>query len=382
MNNSDLKVYYKQYVYPIIGIKLEFPSVIDRMKTVIAFEFKAIYKIDHTLTTMSVCMDSEEQITKQSAQTPWYKNEAIKENVTQKMSHFISFVKSNADDDSINFIVTDTSEDMHDYDKGVQIVSYSNGQLDDQNFEPPSSPYQLEHSSVQHDSIKLAWSKPQYGSTLVQRYIVFYHAEQDPPQNCKSVMTEAVETTMVITNLVPNTSYIFQVQAACTIGKSEPSIGLTVKTDVHQSKIIPPCQATQPTINTLPAPGQPSAGNVTHNSIELTWEEPKPCDETVDHYIVSCRCVDDDEDDKIFKAENNKTSIVILGLAQETSYQFRVSAQYKTGLSKVSRKSKATMTTPLLLVAGPPGKPSVVNTTSNSIDLTWEKPRENPYNMD
>ena len=367
----------------ILGVKLEFPTVIDPMKTVIAFEFKAINRIDQTLMTMSECLDSEKQITKQSAQTPWYKNEAIKENVTQKMSQFISFVKSNVDNDSIKFIVTDTSEDKHDYDKGVQIVSYSNGQRNDQNFEPPSSPYQLEHSSVQHDSIKLAWSKPQYGSTSVERYIVFYHAEQDPPQNCKSVMTEAVETTMVITNLVPNTSYIFQVQAACTIGKSEPSIGLTVKTlDDHQSKIIPPCHATQPTINTLPAPGQPSAGNVTHNSIELTWEEPKPCDKTVDHYIVSCCCVDDDEDDKIFKTENNKTSIVILGLAQETTYQFRVSAQYKTGVSEVSRKSKAIKTSPLLLVAGPPGKPSIVNTTSNSIDLTWKKPQENPDNMD
>ena len=381
MNNSDLKV---QYVYPIIGIKLEFPTVIDRMKTVIAFEFKAIYKIDQTLTTMSVCLDSEEQITKQSVQTPWYKNEAIKENVTQKMSHFISFVKSNADNDSINFIVTVTSEDTHDYDKGVQIVSYSNGQLDDQNFEPPSSPYQLEHSSVQHDSIKLAWSKPQYGSTSVQRYIVFYHAEQDPPQNCKSVMTKAVETTMVITNLVPNTSYTFQVQAACTIGKSEPSIGLTVKTlDDHQSKIIPPCHATQPTINTLPAPGQPSAGNVTHNSIELTWEEPKPCDKTVDHYIVSCCCVDDEDDqDKLFETKNNDKSFVIPGLAQETSYRFKVSAEYKTGLSKESKRSKAIKTLPQVIVAGPPGKPVVMNTTSNSINLKLIKPQENPDNMD
>ena len=367
----------------ILGVKLEFPTVIDPMKTVIAFEFKAINRIDRTLTTMSEYLDSEKQIAKHSVQTPWYKNEAIKENVTQKMSQFISFVKSNADNDSINFIVTGTSEDTHDYDKGVQIVSYINGQLDDQNFEPPSAPCLLEQSSVQHDSIKLAWSKPQYGSTSVQHYIVFYHAQQDPPLNCKSEMTEAVETTMVITHLVPNTSYTFRVQAACIIGKSEPSIGIIVKTlDDRQSMIIPPCQATQPTINTLPAPGQPSAGNVTDNSIELTWEEPKPCDDSIDRYIVSCCCVDDDEEDKIFLTENNKTYIVIFGLAQETSYQFRASAQYKTGLSKESRKSKAIMTTPLLLVAGPPGKPSIVNTTSNSIDLKWEKPQENPDNID
>ena len=209
---------------------MEFPTVIDPMKTVIAFEFKAINKIDHTLTTMSEYLDSDKQIAKHSVQTPWYKNEAIKENVTQKMSQFISFAKSNADDDSIKFIVTDTSEDTHDYDKGIQIVSYSNGQIDDQNFEPPSSPYQLEHSSVQHNSIKLIWSKPQYGSTSVQHYIVFYHAQQDSALNCKSEMTKALETTTVITNLVPNTSYTFRVQAACIIGKSEPSIGITVKT--------------------------------------------------------------------------------------------------------------------------------------------------------
>ena len=129
-------------------------------------------------------------------------------------------------------------------------------------------------------------------------------------------------------------------------------------------------------------PGQPSAGNVTDNSIELMWEEPKPCDDSIDHYIVSCCCVDDDEEDKIFQTENNKTSIVIFGLAQETSYQFRVSAQYKTGLGKVSRKSKAIQTNRLVLVAGPPGKPSVVNATSNSIDLKWEKPQKNSDNIE
>ena len=245
----------------ILGVKLEFPTVIDPMKTVIAFEFKAINRIDQTLMTMSECLDSEKQITKQSVQTPWYKNEAIKENVTQKMSHFISFVKSNADDDSIKFIVTDTSEDTHDYDKVVQIVSYSNGQLDDQDFEPPS-PCQLVPCRVQHDSISLSWSKPQYGSPSVQSYTMFYHIEDDPLQKCKSQMSEGPETTITIIDLVPETRYIFKVQANCPTGKSETSEKVIVKTDVlvgvddQHTKNVPTGQATQQSTNALPVPAQ------------------------------------------------------------------------------------------------------------------------------
>ena len=246
---------------PIIGMKLEFPSAIDSMKKIIAFEFKAISKIDHALVKPTACVHSKEQIhkadMKEMVQTPWYKNEVIKKNVTLKMSQFTSFAESNADDDSIKFIVTDTSEDTHMCDKGVQIVSYTNGQPDDKDFEPPSSPYQLIPSNVQHDRVNLTWSKPEYGSTSVQSYTVFYHTEDDSGQECKQQTTETNETAIVITDLVPNTSYILRVRANCPTGKGEASKNITVKTtsgDIQMMEEVPPCQTTT---HTLPVLGRP-----------------------------------------------------------------------------------------------------------------------------
>ena len=231
-------------------MKLEFPLVIDCTKKVIAFEFKAINTIDRAV---SKCIISEEEISQTSweepVQTPWYKNEAIKKNIALKMSQFTSFAKSNPDDESIAFIVTDTSEDTHVCDKGVQLVSYINGKHDDQDFEPPSSPTQLVASNVQHDSVNLTWSKPQYGSTLVQNYTVFYHTEDDPSQEFRSQVTEDNKTAVVVTGLVPETQYIFKVQANCPTGKSEASENITVKTQVlvggddqHMEDYPTPCQ--------------------------------------------------------------------------------------------------------------------------------------------
>ena len=242
---------------------MEFPSAIDCTKRVIAFEFNAIEKTDQALVKMSACMQSEKQIgetyVKETVKNPWYKNEAIKENVVLKMRQFSTFAKSNDDDDNITFIVTDTSEGTHTFDKSVHIVSYTNGQRIDQDFEPPSVPYQLVSSSVQHNSISLSWSKPQYGSPSVQSYTMFYYIEDDPLQKCKSQMSEGPKTTMTIIDLVPETRYIFKVQANCPTGKSEMSKKVIVKTDVlddQHTMNVPAVQAPQQSTNALSVPAQ------------------------------------------------------------------------------------------------------------------------------
>ena len=236
----------------IIELQLS-TSVIDSMKRVIAFEFKSISGSDHNLTKMSAHLQSKAQSAEdfeEPVPTPWYKDEDIKKNVILKMKQFSSFAESNADNESVYFIVTDTSEDTTMCGKGVQLVSYIKGEPDNQDFEPPSSPYQLEHSSVQCNtcSIELTWSKPQYGSTSVQNYTVFYYSEDDTAQECKSQTTEADEAAVVITDLVPNTSYILQVQANCPTGKSEASKNIRVKAtdgDSQQMENFPPRHTNQ-----------------------------------------------------------------------------------------------------------------------------------------
>ena len=117
-------------------------------------------------------------------------------------------------------------------------------------------------SSVQHNSISLSWSKPQYGSPSVQSYTMFYHIEDDPLQKCKSRISEGPETTMTIIDLVPETRYIFKVQANCPTGKSEMSEKVIVKTDVlvgvddQHTMNVPTGQDTQQSTDALPVPTQ------------------------------------------------------------------------------------------------------------------------------
>ena len=237
-----------------------FPLEIDFMTRVIAFEFKIINKNDQALINMSACIHSEEQIGKTELEEPvrtlWYKSDAIKKDIMLKMRQFSSFATSNADNECIDFIVTDTSDDTSICDKGVQIVSYINGELHDQDFEPPSSPQKLVYSSVQSNGIKLAWSKPEYGSTSVQSYTVFYHTEDDSAKEYKLKEMKCAETAVIISDLIPNTSYILKIQANCTTGKSEISENIKVKTgapmngDDQYMEDNPTGQATQQSTST------------------------------------------------------------------------------------------------------------------------------------
>ena len=77
-------------------MKFEFPihdSVFATKKKVIAFEFTAINKIDQGLMKMSACMNSGKQEFEQPVKGTWYKNIAIKGNVTLKLIQFSSYAK-------------------------------------------------------------------------------------------------------------------------------------------------------------------------------------------------------------------------------------------------------------------------------------------------
>ena len=261
---------------------------------------------------------------------------------------------------------------------------------------PPGKPSVLNTTS---NSVDLQWKKPQENPDNMDGYKVLYRSKDDPPNSeCKSQQTNGVVEQITISGLVPEKPYYFKVQAMYNQVEGEPSTVSEAYTNSTLSKlgdVESPHQATHISASiskVLPVPHQPRVVNITHNSIELTWKKPKPCGENVEHYVVSCfNSVDNNDDDdsdsdktkcKLFETKNDENTIVILGLIQDTNYQFSVKAQYKTGLSENSKKSAVIKTQQLLAVAGPPGKPSVVNKTSNSVTLSWEKPQENPHNVD
>ena len=358
-------------------MKFEFPlhnSAFADKKRVIAFEFTAVNKIDQGLMKMSACMNSRKQHFEQPVKGPWYKNKATKGNVTLHMRQFSSYVKSKAicNDESIIFIVTDASEDTCICDNAVRIVSYTNGELDDQDFETPS-PYQIMTPplvagppgkpsvvNTTSNSISLKWEKPQEYPEYTHSYKVLYSRDDLPNSQWKSQLTDSVVEHITISELIPNKCYYFKVQA------------LYHKT-AGQESLVSDAISTEHVV--FGPPGECIAEDVTHDSVTLYWSKPpniNPC--MVECYKVLYRFECDPHGDWKSKiTEDGKTNIKIHGLSPETKYIFKVQAGSSDHhFGKESKESDAIMTKSA--ICSPPGKPQVEVRDSSVVQLKWTKP--------
>ena len=359
-------------------MKFEFPlhdSVLATKKRVIAFEFTAINKIDQGLMKMSARMNSENQDFKQPLKGPWYKNIAMKVNVTLQMRQFSSYAKSKAiyNDESVIFIVTDASEDTRICDNAVRIVSYTNGELDDQDFETPS-PYQIMTPplvagppgkpsvvNTTSNSIDLKWEKPQEYPEYTHSYKVLYCSRDDLPNSqWKSQLTNSVVEHITISELIPNKCYYFKVQALYHKTASKESL---VSDAISTEHVV------------FDPPGECRAEDVTHDSVTLYWSKPPNINPSkVEHYKVLYRFDSDPHGDWKSKiTEDEKTTIKIHGLSPKTKYIFKVQAGSSDHhFGKESKESDVIMTESA--ICSPPGKPQVEVRDSSVVQLKWTKP--------
>ena len=359
-------------------MKFEFPihnSVFATKKRVIAFEFTAINKIDQGLMKMSAYMNSGKQDFEQPVKIPWYKSIAMKGKVTLKMRQFSSSAKSKAiyNDESVIFIVTDTSEDTCICDNAVRIVSYTNGELDDQDFKTPS-PYQVmtlplvagppgkpSVVNTTSNSIDLKWEKPQEYPEYTHRYKVLYCSRYDLPNSqWKSRLTNSVVEHITISELIPNKCYYFKVQALYHITASKESLVSDAISTKHA---------------VFGPPGECRAEDVTHDSVTLYWSKPPNINPSkIERYKVLYRFDPDPHGDwKSKMTEDEKTNIKIHGLSPKTKYIFKVQAGSSDHhFGKESKESDVIMTESA--ICSPPGKPQVEVRDSSVAQLKWTKP--------
>uniref|UniRef100_A0A1X7SFW6 Fibronectin type-III domain-containing protein n=1 Tax=Amphimedon queenslandica TaxID=400682 RepID=A0A1X7SFW6_AMPQE len=90
-------------------------------------------------------------------------------------------------------------------------------------FDPPGRPGKPTAISVEHDSIKLEWKAPQYGSSTIDSYIVSLQCISESPEKWLNQETKGNETTITLNQLQPDTKYIVKVRADCSLGHSEES---------------------------------------------------------------------------------------------------------------------------------------------------------------
>ena len=220
--------------------------------------------------------------------------------------------------------------------------------------------------SVTHDSVQLEWSKPERGVESITSYTILYRAQfNDPPNQWIEKRSVSAEERVVVSQLLENTTYFFQVQPECEAG-----VGLESDiSDPIMTEIIFPSK-----------PGKPRALKVTHDSIKLEWTKPEQGAHNVTSYSVFCHSSSDPADYWTeYKHITTEESVLISQLREDTPYYFKIQPQCadKDGLqSDVSDPISTEM-----IIPSQPGKPKCVGATHDSIQIEWTKPELGAHNI-
>ncbi|XP_076349782.1 cell adhesion molecule Dscam1-like isoform X2 [Tachypleus tridentatus] len=224
--------------------------------------------------------------------------------------------------------------------------------------EPPDNPQSVKVVSFTSRSVTLSWLPPFTGNSPITEYIVQWKKKEDKWQQQSSNSTiRGNETTFIISNLLPFTSYSFRVFAVNRLGTSEASQAVHAKSNEE-------------------APGGPpvhvQAEATGAQSIKVTWKSPEKhlhygiirgyyvgykLAESVDTYIYQTLKVND----LGFREESHLTN-----LRRYTKYAVVVQAYNNKGTGPPSEE-----TTVRTLENDPPFQPSlkILATTSSTVQF-------------
>ena len=218
----------------------------------------------------------------------------------------------------------------------------------------PSKPEHPKVVSVTHNSVSLEWAKPTQYAKYVTDYCVSYCSEE---QQSKKTKVNVEEKIVTINGLLPETMYIYRVQAQSETGFSETS---------------------EVSISTLPPkpsqPGQPQPVNLGHDKITIAWAKPQENAKYIQNYTVKYT---KDSETHAWTTVNTvivKEVLEVNGLEPNTNYIFKVQAESTKGCSKESEVSNAMKTRSP--IPSQPGKPTYRVKAHDRITLFWSKPNE------
>ena len=142
----------------------------------------------------------------------------------QQFRKFTTFAEANKENERAKFVMAVAENCDEDTDNGSEILLFENYCLSEK-FDPPGIPHKISipPDDITDCSIRLEWSKPEYGFESVEHYTVSYCLISDPPEVWKTKMTKSNETFATVDNLQARKSYIFKVRAECRAGVSQYS---------------------------------------------------------------------------------------------------------------------------------------------------------------
>ena len=251
--------------------------------------------------------------------------------------------------------------------KNSDSIDLKRSPFDEVSGDFPSKPGKPHALNITHDSIHLEWAKPDEGVESVTSYTILYRAQfSDPPNQWMETRSVSADEKVVVSHLLENTTYLFQVQPECEAG-----VGLESDvSDPIKTKMIIPSK-----------PGKPRALNITHDSIKLEWTKPEQGAHNVNSYSVLHRLTRDDPAEYWtgYNSVTTENSIIISQLRDNTFYSFIIQPHCADGdglQSDVSDPIKTKM-----IIPNQPGKPECISVTHDTIQIEWTKPEQGAHNV-
>uniref|UniRef100_A0AAR2JHP9 Titin n=1 Tax=Pygocentrus nattereri TaxID=42514 RepID=A0AAR2JHP9_PYGNA len=223
---------------------------------------------------------------------------------------------------------------------------------------PPGGP--LKVSDITAEKCVLTWAPPaDDGGANIEYYVV--EKRESSRLAWTNVVTNLQVTQYQVTKLLKGNEYIFRVMAVNKYGVGDP---LESDPTVSDNPYVPP-----------DPPQTPEITAITKDSMVICWGAPvhDGGSEITNYGIerrdrISLRWV------KCNKKKVTDLHFKVTGLVPGHEYEFRVVAENAAGVSAPSPSSPFTKAIDTLFKPGPPGNPRILDTTSSSITLAWNKP--------
>ena len=214
--------------------------------------------------------------------------------------------------------------------------------------------------SLNKDRCTIAWEPPKdNGGCEITNYLI---EKCETSRMVWSVVTASViACTYSIPRLLERNEYLFRV-------KAENAIGLGPA--IESVPIIAKSPYSSPS-----KPLFPEVTKVTKDSALLTWKVPQSSGgRDISGYFVEKREKKGVKWSPCNAKSTRETRMNVIGLSTGFDYQFRVKAENEVGIGEPSEPTKLITIKEPTEKPGCPNNPKVVDTTKNSVTLTWEPP--------